>query len=104
MSHLVFVRRNNRFVRVKMADIQYVEAAGSYLKLVVGREEISLAQNLSQFLRKNPQIELVRIHRSFLVNLDWVDSFDQHYVKVGNRNLPIGASYRSQLLKAIHCI
>jgi DNA-binding LytR/AlgR family response regulator len=104
MVHPLFVRKNGRFVKIQLDDIQYAEAAGSYLKLVTHNDEFSLAQNLSQFIRKNPQTKMLRIHRSYLVNLDQIDSFDQSHIFIGSRELPIGASYRSQFLKMIHCI
>lgn len=100
----LFVRKNGRFVKIQIDDIQYAEAAGSYLKLVTKNEEFPLSQNLSQFIRKNPHTKLLRVHRSYLVNPNRIDSFDQSHIFIGSHELPIGASYRSQFLKTIHCI
>ena len=101
MSDYLFLRKNDRHVKIKTGDIQFIEAAGSYLKVNTITEQFSLAQNLSQFERKNPIRALVRVHRSFMVNFDLVDSFDNGHVYIGEIQIPIGPSFRNNFLKSV---
>lgn len=73
-SSVLFIRKNERHQRIKVQDIQYIHAAGSYLEIVTPQEKFSVSQNLSQFIRKNSIAALVRVHRSYIVNLAWVDT------------------------------
>lgn len=100
----VFIRKNDRHLRLLIQDIQYIEAAGSYLLLVTSKEQFSLSQNLSHFMRKNAIPELVRIHRSYVVNIGKVDSFDNTYAYIGDKRLPIGATYKDDFMKSVHCV
>lgn len=103
-SSVLFIRKNERHQRIKVQDIQYIHAAGSYLEIVTPREKFSVSQNLSQFARKNPIALLVRVHRSYIVNLAWVDSFDNAYVYFGQLQIPIGSTYREKFMERIRCI
>jgi DNA-binding LytR/AlgR family response regulator len=100
----LFIRKNDRHHRVLIQDIQYICAAGSYLEIVTKSETFSLSQNLSQFERRNIIASLVRVHRSYIVNLAWVGSFDARHIYIGDKIIPIGAGYREKLLRGLQCI
>jgi len=104
MERHFFIRKNDRYVKIKIEEIQFIEAAGSYLKLVTFQEEFSLSLNLSQFERRNTLPGLVRIHRSFIVNCECIDSFDSAFVYIHRYKVPIGAKFRERFLKAIRCV
>ena len=50
-SSVLFIRKNDRHQRIRIQDIMYISAAGSYLIITTATEDLSLAQNLSQFLK-----------------------------------------------------
>jgi two-component system, response regulator PdtaR len=100
----LFVRKNDKHIKITVQDILYVCADGSYLTIVTSREQFSLSQNLSQFLRRNDIPSLVRVHRSYIVNVDTIDSFDHAHLYIGEHQIPISSSYRNKLMKSIHCI
>jgi DNA-binding LytR/AlgR family response regulator len=100
----LFIRSNGKFRKLKQDDILFVEAAGSYLHIQSRQDRFTLSQNLSQFQRKTPLPNLVRIHRSYLVNVSHVDSFEESHVFVEKHKLPLGESYRADFLARIHCL
>lgn len=102
MTDFLFVRRNDRHVKIKINDIQFIEADGSYLKIITKSDQFSLALNLSQFERKNLMRSLIRIHRSYIVNFDLIDSFDNNYVYIGEASIPIGLTYRNKFMKSVN--
>lgn len=100
----LFIRSNGKFRKLNEDDILFVEAAGSYVHIQSGQDRFTLSQNLSQFQRKTPLLNLVRIHRSYLVNVSRVNSFEESHVFVEKHKLPLGESYRSDFLARIHCL
>ena len=102
-SSVLFIRKNDRHQRIRVQDIMYISAAGSYLIIKTATEELSLAQNLSQFVRKNPIASLIRVHRSYIVNIDCVDSFDHDFVYIGEQKIPLGDSYREKFMNGVNC-
>jgi DNA-binding LytR/AlgR family response regulator len=102
MINTLFVRRNDRHVKILVSDILFIQAQGSYLELVTKQDKYSVALNLSQFLRKNPIENLIRVHRSYIINIRALDSFDHGFVYLGKHQIPIGDSFREQFMKDIH--
>jgi len=100
----VFARIDKKHFKIQLDNILYLEAAGSYLKLVTLKEEFSLSQNLSQFIRRNDIPVLIRIHRSYIINLNKVDSFDNECVYIRKNKIPISNSYREEFLSRVHCL
>ncbi|MFZ1809359.1 MAG: LytTR family DNA-binding domain-containing protein [Cyclobacteriaceae bacterium] len=100
----VYIKIDNRHLKIPLDSILYLEAAGSYLKMITLKEEFSLSQNLSQFIRRNEIPVLIRIHRSYIINLNKIDSFDKESVYIRKNKIPISSSYREEFLSRIHCL
>ncbi len=100
----VFIRKANRHFRIPLDSILFLKAKGSYLNLTTSFGEFSLPQNLSQFERKALFPSLFRVHRSYLINLEKVESFDNAGVWINRTKIPISESRRREFLDRIHCI
>lgn len=100
----LFIRVNGKHKKIAPESILYAEASGSYTVLKTDTEHFTISQNLSQFTQKTPLLDLIRIHRSYLVNIKRVDSFDEANVWIGKERIPIGESYKSNFMSRIHCI
>jgi DNA-binding LytR/AlgR family response regulator len=97
-DHL-FIKVNYRFIKIPIADILYVAAENSYIHLVTAERKYPLRMVLGQFMEKTGNNPLVRIHRSYAVNVDLVQSFTEQEVTIGKDTLPISKSYRDAFLQ-----
>jgi DNA-binding LytR/AlgR family response regulator len=100
----LYIKKGKKYQKVPVQDIMYLNAVGSSLHLITTTDEFFLSLNLSQFLRKNEIPTLARVHRSYLVNIRQIDSFDQAYVYMGSYQIPIGISYRHKFMERIKYI
>lgn len=96
----IFVRENGVITKVQLNSIIYFEALGDYVK-VHCREKTHVVyttmKKIEEKLRDNPQF--TRIHRSYFININYLDSFDADAAVVANKTIPIGNKYRADL----HC-
>lgn len=94
-----FVWNGQCNLKVAFDDILWVEASGSYstLHLSDGRH-MTVSFNLSYVEGRLPSADFVRIHRSFIVNMVHVRSLSGNCVKIGDKNIVIGRSYRKGFL------
>lgn len=99
MNDCIFIKQNYQFVKVKIADILYVESDNNYVRIITGGGLYVLRVSLNQLLEKIIFQQLVRIHRSFAVNIHAVKSFTEQDVLVGDKELPIGKNYKETFLK-----
>lgn len=104
VNQCLFIRTNGKHRKLLTENILYVEASGSYIHLQTLTERFTLSQNLSHFQKRTPLPNFVRIHRSYIVNLNKVDSFEESYVFIQNKKLPMSDLYKKEFLSRIHCL
>jgi len=95
--------KTDRFVKLNTDKILCVEAAGNYINIITEQHKYSVLSSLSAFydqLRKNNP-DFVRIHRSHIINMRLLDSFDHLHVVVGGREFPIGKSFRDDFFNRL---
>lgn len=97
----IFLKIDSLLVRLKLRDIGYVEAYGDYIKLhTAEKTHISYAKlkNIEELL---PSGKFIRIHRSYIINIDKIETMNQQNVQVGEKILPISLTYKEDLLNKI---
>jgi two-component system LytT family response regulator len=99
----VAVKSNGRVRLVPVAEIDYIEAAGNYLRIYVGTERHVIRETLSAFEAKLDPARFVRIHRSTIVNIDRVRELEPYFhgdyiVRLADgRRLTLSRTYREHL-------
>ena len=99
MGDCVFVKYNYQFVKVPLADILFVAADSNHINLHTSDKKFVLRLSLSQLFDRLIFDRLIRIHRSFAVNIDAIQSFTEQKVLTGKGELPIGRNYKEDFLK-----
>ncbi|MBS1565485.1 MAG: LytTR family transcriptional regulator, partial [Bacteroidetes bacterium] len=95
-----FIKSDYRMVKVNFSDILFCEGLKDYTQVyMTGKTKpIITLQNLKAFLDRLPQENFVRVHRSYIVSLNHIGSISKKEVEIGEKVIPIGNSYRSNLL------
>jgi DNA-binding LytR/AlgR family response regulator len=99
MNDHIFVKHNYAFVKLKLSDLLYMEADNNYTNIITSDKKFLLRLSLNQLLEKINYKALVRIHRSFAVNINAIQSFNEQEVEIGQQHLPIGRNYKEEFLK-----
>jgi two-component system, LytTR family, response regulator len=94
MDDFIFVRTEYKTLKIKIADITYIEGSGNYVTLHLIKGKVMVLQNLKKFEEQLLPYQFVRIHKSFIVSLKHIDSIEKGWVQVGDKEVPIGESYR----------
>ena len=99
MGDCAFVKYNYQFVKVPLADILFVAADSNHINLHTNDKKFVLRLSLSQLFDRLIFDRLIRIHRSYAVNIDAIQSFTEQKVLTGKGELPIGRNYKKDFLK-----
>ena len=99
----IFVKTDYRVVKVAIQDIRYVEGMSEYLKLHLDSQPKPIVTLLSmKMLEERLPQNFMRIHRSYIVNLDKIQEVNKNRVILdADTYLPIGDSYKEQFNRYI---
>lgn len=99
-QHL-FIRSDYSLLKVQLTDIAYIEGLADYLKIHLTNGKVIITRmTMKGILAKLAPKEFIRVHRSFIVPLNSIESVRNKniYLK-GNKEIPVGASYEEYFLK-----
>jgi DNA-binding LytR/AlgR family response regulator len=92
----VFVKDGTKLVKVRWADILYVEGLKDYVTIHTRQQKIVTLQRLKTLEEQLPADKFIRIHHSYIVAVDAIDVVHKGEVQIGNVTLPVSDSYRKQ--------
>lgn len=96
-----FVKSDGKMMKVNYSDIYYIEGMSEYIVLKTKTGSVITLQSFKNIEKTLPQSRFIRIHKSYLVSLDKVDSVKGQSVFIGNKELPIGDKYKDSFYSAI---
>lgn len=98
-SGFIYLKADRKMIKVMLDDILYIESARDYLKVFTDTNSIITRQTISSIEAMLSENEFIRIHRSFIVSLNKINSFTHETVEIGKKELPIGKFYLNSFLK-----
>lgn len=102
MHQHYFVHITNRFVRVDLNEIIYIESDGHHCNIVTSDKTFIPYLSLSQIEDELPKNQFARINRSIIVSIDKIDWFDLDNVCLKNKSIfSFGTRYRDELKKKV---
>lgn len=96
-----FVKGEKKHHRIDTKDLLYIEASGNYTKLFLESGKLIAHQKISELESLLPNDNFLRIHRSFIVALDKIESIQGNLISIKNQEIPIGQTYASMVQKKI---
>lgn len=90
---------NKTHHKVLFSEIKYLESLKDYVRIhLTDEKNLVVKGNLGSIMKLLPEDRFLRIHRSFAIPLNGVKSFNQSELKVYDIKLPIGVSYREEVI------
>ncbi|WP_170110712.1 LytR/AlgR family response regulator transcription factor [Flavilitoribacter nigricans] len=102
----VFVRVQNHLQKILVEEIRWIHADGNYCYIHLDQKRFALKTSLKRLVKKLPKGHFVRIHKSYVVRLKNVEKIDvqTNELSVGSTTLPIGRTFRSDLMDQINIL
>ena len=105
-TDFIFVKSNSKLVKLKNADIYYVEALKDYVVIHTQSSRFTIHSTMKDIETKLGEEDFIRIHRSFIVRLDKISTIEFPNLTLENieKVIPIGGSYKDELTKRIKTV
>jgi DNA-binding LytR/AlgR family response regulator len=97
MQQFFFIKVNSKYVRINWCDIIYVESLRNYVKIVTGTQHYVILNTLKKMEELLPADSFCRVHRSYIVAVGKIASFDNNMVYFNTDQVPIGDQYKGSL-------
>ncbi|MDD4555367.1 MAG: LytTR family DNA-binding domain-containing protein [Bacteroidales bacterium] len=96
-----FVKTEYRLEKIFFADILFIQGMSDYLQIVTRTRKIMTLQNFKFMERKLKPPRFVRVHKSFLVAVNYIESIERNRIKIFDQMIPISITYRDNFFKLI---
>lgn len=95
----IFVKADYKTIRVDFKDILWIEGLKDYIIIQTTDQKIITLLSMNKMMDKLPESKFLRVHRSYIVSLQKIDSIEKSRIKIGNKEIPIGEVYKDAFLK-----
>ena len=99
-SHF-FVKCNNQFERINFSELLYLEAANNYVQLQTADRRLSSYITFKTAAGFLPQERFIQVHKSFIVALDKISSFEGDRLSIGGHQIPVSRTYRRNVMEKV---
>ena len=93
----IYIYSNKKNIKVYFDEILYIESIKDYIRIHTTDQRIISKDTISRYENLLPDVFL-RVHRSFIVNSSKITAFTNHDIEIGNKEIPIGTSYKSKVM------
>ena len=97
----IFVKVETKMVRVELDDILFIEGLKNYVSIYTKTHRIVTLQVMKQLEEILPSNRFMRVHKSYIVALDKINSIERQEIHVNDRIIPIGNTYQDQFFKLL---
>ncbi len=101
VQDFIFVKTEYKLQRVPHADILYVEGGKDYITIHTPKERILSLMTLTKIQEMLPSPQFSRVHKSWLVPINKIDSVERQRIFIGKTIIPIGDTYKEDFMKIL---
>ncbi len=97
VANTVSVKVDGHFIELELDTFLFAQSFGNYVKLHTTKRTYLASITTSEFEKCLPELGFMRIHKSYIVALDKIDTTDKDFVVIKKERLPIGITYKREL-------
>lgn len=93
-DEFLLIKSERKFHKVNFSDIKFIEGLKDYVIIHTATQRLITAMNLKTIHQKVPQNIFLRVSKSYVVNTNHIDSFDNHNIYIGESEITLGEVYK----------
>lgn len=97
----IFIKSNLKKLKLYITRIKWIEAFGDYVKIITEEENHLVLATMKSFEQELPADKFIRVHKSYIVNIDKIDKFNSKYAEIGSSKIPLSRNKKDELFKFI---
>ena len=97
----IFIKSNLKKLKVFTSKIKWIEAYGDYVKVVTEEDSNLVLSTMKSFENDLSKDKFIRVHKSYIINIDKIDRFNSKYAEIGVTKIPLSRNKKDDLIKAL---
>lgn len=95
----LLIKADRRYYRINNKDIRFIEGLKDYVVIHTRNQKLITAMNLKTIHQKVPAGIFLRVSKSYVVNKEYIESFDNHNIYIGETEIPLGDVYKKEFFE-----
>ena len=100
----LFLKKQHHFERVFLKEILYLQADNNYCTIATRSGRFMYSMVLKKLEGHLPKNLFLRVHRSYVVNIDSVNGFEGNILFIGDKKIPVSKTHKEEVFKLFHTI
>lgn len=101
-ADFIFIKTENRLEKVSFKDILYIEGMRDYRRIHTQTKRIMTLQNFKELEQLIPANMVCRVHKSYMVAIDKIESIERSRIKIADQIIPISETYKELFYQVIN--
>ena len=101
LSDFIFVKTEHKIQKVYLNDILLIEGLKDYISIFTASERIITLQNMKKMEDALPAKHFIRVHKSYIVSINKIDSIERSRIFISDKIIPVGDTYREEFFKIV---
>ena len=104
LGEAIIIKSNLKKLKIYASKIKWIEAFGDYIKVITEDDNHLVLSTMKAFEKELPEGKFLRVHKSFIVNLERVEKFNSKFAEIGPTKIPISRNKKDTITKAIEAL
>ncbi len=100
-SHSFFIKTGREMTRIEVNDILYIESLKDYVQIYLPDKKYIYKARISNLEEELQDDQFLRIHKSYLIPIDKITAVSPTHVRLGEKEIPIGRTYKGMVFKRL---
>lgn len=101
VQDFIFVKTEHKIQRIELDHILYIEGLKDYISIFTKAERVITLQNMKKMEETLPSSQFIRVHKSYIIALDKIESIERSRITICGKIIPIGDTYRDEFFRKI---
>ncbi len=94
----ILVKADKKLYALSFSEIKFIEGQGDYIRIHTLQHKLMVHDTIRNFLESLPEEDFMRIHKSWVINLNHIEFIEGNQVKIADQSLPVSPAHRDELL------
>jgi len=94
----ILVKADKKLFALAFSEIRFIEGQGDYIRIHTNEHKLMVHDTIRNFLESLPEEDFMRIHKSYVINLQHIEFIEGNQVTVAGQSLPVSPAHRDELL------